>query len=100
MTKYDLKTGMVVVLKSKLECIVYKDTELGTRYKLMGFNSFLTDDNFNDTDISSVYSMPSIYSLGKKGKLLYKHQPIQELTIAQIEAKLGCRIKVIKEVTQ
>lgn len=106
-TKADLKNGMVVEQRCGVRKIVIDD-------KIIGYDSFgelkSYEDNlskkgcfYSDLDIIKVYKFANTLRdsiKGKNLKLIWQRQEkpdYKEITIAEIEEKFGCKVKIVSE---
>lgn len=114
MTKSDLKTGMRVKLKGGAVYIVLKeyDTSLYGHQTLVlvskcgfmngeSYNEKLecTDDVSRFYDIDSIYACPgdsNIINHSMLGDLLWERKQVKEMTLKQIEDKLGYKVKIVE----
>ena len=114
-TKSDLKNRMVVELGSGDRYILIDDRLLSKAGFLwlnthadkngalhQGYNDDLTMDSGANWDIVKVYEEVNslnidddhpLYSLS----LLWERNSIKEVTMAEVEAKFGCRVKIIND---
>jgi len=113
MTKADLKTGMRVRVKSGAIYIVLKDydTSLYGHQKLVlvSKDGFMNGDSYNEKlectdDVSRYYDIDLIYACpgdsnitnhSMLGDLLWEREQVKEMTLKQIEDKLGYKIKIV-----
>ena len=115
MTKSELKTGMIVIMKNKDVCIVFKDVKMewaegdvivkldGTEWET--FNNYNEDLTHNekccrDWDIMKVYKQR--YALGLRGEpdyceqhLLWERKEKKKYTYAQLREILGEEFEVV-----
>jgi len=108
-TKADLKNGMVVEQRCGERKIVIND-------KIVGYDSFgelqTYEDNlskrgysYSDLDIIKVYKFANTLRdsiKGKNLKLIWQRQKkpdYKEITIAEIEEKFGCKVKIVDKNT-
>lgn len=118
----DLKTGMIVTNRKGEEFVVFKDfclSDESENYK-KGIicnakqHSWLSLDKFNeemeclspvlgvDCDIMKVEAVPHPYSFSDIAYEKHKRKTlwsgfVKEVTMAEIEEKFGCKVKIIKE---
>ena len=111
MTLNDLKTGMIVKIRNGEYHIIMRDfiddgdilaglscnnKILGTWTSLSNYNQDMTNSRFPHIDIMSVYdSYP--YSADTPKKLLWERKEYKEVTMKEIEEKLGCKVKIVEE---
>ena len=118
-TKDDLKTGMLVVLRSGVEAVVIRDLtarwlhdvsreaadillNIGNRYweYLDYYNDDLTADYDSSCDIMKVYLLNHPYCIqdfdyeSDKKVLLWDREKPKELTIEEISELLGYKVKI------
>ena len=122
----DLKTGMIVTWRNGVECVVMIDCECNTSIfgsalvvnavgchwmplsdygEDMKIKSGYEDelDDASELDIVKVevpchpYSFFNLEYEKEKRKLLWKEETVKELTMAEIEEKFGCKVKIVKE---
>lgn len=116
----DLKTGMIVTLRNGEEYVVFKNfADLFTESQAIICNTqikrWMNISDFSDDmkctsqflrnnyDIVKVEIPHHPYSFGdigyarEKRKLLWKEEAVKEVTMAEIEEKFGCKVKIIKE---
>ena len=121
----DLKTGMIVTWRNGVECVVMIDYEsqsdierkifvnakdkhwlpfkyYGEDMKMMrDYEDFYFDDE--EFDIVKVevathpYGFLDLEYERSSRKLLWKEESIKEVTMAEIEEKFGCKVKIVKE---
>lgn len=116
MKKSDLKTGMVAERRDGSLAMVmlghHKDndcfaSQIGGWTGLTNYNTdLITKDGVSDLDIMKVYEIP-VYNTSSffngdldflGGALIWeREEKAQEVTMADIEAKFGCKVKIIKE---
>lgn len=101
-TKADLKSGMVVQFRNGARCLVVDQCFISNRFHI-------PFDNVNDTldgryttakDIMRVYE--PIYFLSDLSeastcKILWERDEAKEITMSEVEAKFGCKVKIVKE---
>ena len=115
MKKSDLKTGMIVELVNGEKRLVIANTLMGLSYGTGGIpmehvNNDLTLSSALHPNIAKVYSEPNIGRPEHIGSdiswfekadctmystLLWKRQKPLELTVADIEEKFGCKVKIV-----
>lgn len=114
----ELKTGMVVTTREGNEYIVYKDamcylpSDSGTVFvnsKLHlwhkadeNFTEELTHKNSYAWDVIKVevvnhpYCYMDLNYNRCERKVLWERQEVKEVTMAEVEAKFGCKVKIVK----
>ena len=119
----DLKTGMIVTLRNGDEYVVFKDycvSDVTAPYCKSGIicnakeHTWTSLENFNeemkctnsilgaDFDIMKVEAVSHPYSFSDIGYEKHKRKTlwsgiVKEVTIAEIEEKFGCKVKIVKE---
>lgn len=121
MKKSDLKTGYIVTQRNgsekvvflgidtidrgQLDCIVNENTS--NWQNLDTFNDDLTSKFISYFDIMKVekpfhpYCLQNLnrrYSFASKTReLLWERDSVKEMTVADVEALVGCKVKIVKE---
>ena len=121
MKKSDLKTGYIATLRNgrngvvfigvdtiergQVDCIVNESTNSWN--DLSNFNDDLTHKRFSELDIMKVekpyhpYCLQNLnirYSFASKTReLLWERDSVKEMTVADVEALVGCKVKIVKE---
>lgn len=73
------------------------DTEISRTWTaLMNFNDDLTHRATKEFDIIRVYNSKA-YAINRKGGLIWQRQDTRELTVSQIEDRLGYKVKIIAD---
>ena len=113
MTKKDLKSGMIAVLRSGDRYLVLTncDTKIYGKqdFCLIRKSDFLTGDRYNDDLINNYdndkdYDIVKIYNSDVCGityemvlnNLIWERENVKEMTVSEIEEKLGYPIKIVK----
>ena len=111
MTLNDLKTGMIVKIRSGKYYIImrdfidYGDVLAGlscnnkisdTWISLSAYNKDMTHHTLPNIDIMSVYAS-SVYSADTPTRLLWERKEYKEVTMKEIEEKFGCKVKIVEE---
>lgn len=116
----DLKTGMIVTIRRGDEFVVFKD--FANSYvesngiicntqarKWMDFADFSDDMKSTSQILGNCYDIVRVevpnhpYSFGDTGyerekrKLVWSEEGAKEVTMAEIEEKFGCKVKIVKE---
>lgn len=100
-TKADLKNRMVVECRNGEKYMVIDDKLLSINgYNFLYiYNKDLTTTTSGERfDIMKVYDQ--FYSLDFNEddlKLLWQRSEVKEVTMAEVEAKFGCKVKIVKE---
>ena len=108
MTKADLKDGMVVEIRCGRRYLVLRGHLLNEDGGFMFLDSFdknmeaMIGERSDERDIVKVYYPTLIHALDvlnkrTDGGLIWKREEIKEVTMAEIEEKFGCKVKVVKE---
>jgi len=114
MKKSDLITGMRVKTKNGYTYIVVRDYDTANYghqdILFAGIKGFMTGDSYDDDllceglngyhDIAEIYTKPAdsnFLDIESRGTLLWKRPEPREMTLAEIEYKLGYPVKIIKE---
>ena len=112
MTKEDLKAGMVVTYRNGRKRMVFKDCySLNVTYEaiavgdeawlsLQFFNDNLTSKTTKELDIVQVEAVNSPFYLWSKYDpknytTIWEREVPKEMTVAEIEATLGYRVKIV-----
>ena len=114
----DLKTGMIVTLRNGEEYVVFRNfadlfsqaTSIicnGKKWNNLCYysddlkcNSALLGTGQDIVKVEIPYHPYSFFNLEherEKRKLLWKEEAVKEVTMAEIEEKFGCKVKIIKE---
>lgn len=118
MTKADLKTGMIVILRNEQEYMVmlnsthnysigHNDVLVGLGHNwltLRDYNKNMLLESDNEYDIMEVYKVTHPYAFTdfnyEKDKriLLWKREEVEikKMTIEDIEKLVGCKVKIVK----
>ena len=122
MKKSDLKTGMIVTLRSGCEYMVFLDVDHnydhtknflvnGNNHSWISFQ-YITEELFGldydglrhkGYDIMKIESLPHPFALQEidfnksQRRTLWERVEIKEMTVAEIEKALGYKIKIVKE---
>ena len=111
-TKSDLKNRMVVEFRNGKKYIVIDNKLLAiTGYKYLYFyNEDLTTtpitceapvesgEKVSNFDIMKVYDQVNSLDFNEnKLKLLWERSEVKEVTMAEVEEKLGCKVKMVKD---
>lgn len=101
-TKADLKDQMVVECRNGQKYMVVDNIILRNSgfINLLNFDDKLKCVGFSEFDIMKVYD--EIYRLdlldnSKRLNLLWEREEIKEVTMAEVEEKFGCKVKIVKE---
>ena len=113
MTKKDLKSGMIALLRSGDRYLVLTNCDT-KRYGKQDFclirrSGFLTGNQYNDDltnnhgddkdyDIAKIYS-PFVCGTTHEmalDDLIWEREDVKEMTVSEIEEKLGYPIKIVK----
>lgn len=108
-TKSDLRSGMIVTLRNGKEGIVFLDcskkinrdsivfVKSETWCGLCYYKENLENDSCKYYDIIKVEEtlIHHLGNLDAPRKLLWEREEVKELTIAEIEAFLGCKVKIV-----
>jgi hypothetical protein len=112
--KSDLKTGMrVETVSGELYIVLTDYTTINYGHQdifFCGKNGFLIGEKYDDQlrrgyDEADYYSVKRVYAcpgdghvldLSEKGKLLWEREEPKEMTIEEIQQKLGYKIKVVE----
>lgn len=109
MKKSDLVVGKHIVLLRYGWAGIYVDNQT-----LMGSDGYLSLNSLNENlfytgssralDVMSVYDISGYHSLSdiSKGRLqtrsaIWIREEIKEVTMAEVEEKFGCKVKIVKE---
>ena len=127
MTKSELKTGMIVTLRSGQKYMVFRD--IFTHYTRNVSSFDFSEDCIVSLTISGSWNGLEYYNedltyngalsesedimkvevidhpcdfqpgkiLDKRLRLLWERIEIKEVTMAEVEAKFGCRVKIVKD---
>ena len=114
----DLKTGMIVTLRNGDEYVVFRDfSDLYTEATSIICNGkswnnlcYYSDGmkcssgclgNMQDiVKVEIPYHPYSFFDLTRekhRRKLVWKEESVKEVTMAEIEEKFGCKVKIVKE---
>ena len=114
----DLKTGMIVTLRNGDEYVVFRDfSDLYTEATSIICNGkswtnlcYYSDGmkcssgclgNMHDiVKVEIPYHPYSFFDLTRekhRRKLVWKEESVKEVTMAEIEEKFGCKVKIVKE---
>lgn len=104
MKKSDLKNRMVVEYQNGYRRMVVGDRLMGINGSgyLDDFNEDLTMQNSpsRDFDIMIVYNqigtLDEIKRVNSCNKIWERHE-VKEVTMAEVEEKFGCKVKIVKE---
>ena len=100
-TKSDLKNRMVVECRNGNKYIVIDDMLLSTNgYSwLLSYNENLTmKQGLSEFDIMKVYNRANSLDFNKYMlTLLWECSEVKEVTMAEVEEKFGCKVKIVKE---
>lgn len=105
-TKADLKDGMIVETRLGERKLVLGSQLVGARTygDLSNYAETLLhkDTFYSDLDILKVYDHSPYYTFydilhGCCLTLLWERPEVKEVTMAEIEEKFGCRVKIVKE---
>ena len=108
-TKSDLKNRMVVEYRNGKRRMVVDDVLVGnTQYgELKEYNDDLSwNGGYNGTfasvlDIVKVYSEINVFEgkddIVKLGTPIWERHEVKEVTMAEVEEKFGCKVKIVKE---
>lgn len=109
MVKADLKTGDIVKLRSGDICICLGDTitwpNRCTSFKLSRYTDDLKHCEASKYDIMYVRHQPpislrdleSVFSGMRHLCWDWEREEVKEVTMAEIEEKFGCKVKIVKE---
>lgn len=99
--KSDLTNRMVVECRNGNKYIVIDDMLLSTNdYSwLLSYNGNLTmKQGLSEYDIMKVYNRANSLDFNKYMlTLLWERQEVKEVTMAEVEEKFGCKVKIVKE---
>lgn len=120
MTKADLNTGMIVVLRNGEEYMVMLDSthnySIGCNDVLVGlehkwfkvhdYNENMLLESDHEYDIMEVYMVTHPYAFTDfnydkdKRILLWKREEVEikKMTVADIEKLVGCKVEIVKEI--
>ena len=102
-TKSDLKNGMIVELRNGNRYMVVGTDLLGLNgymglcsynKDLLKYDSTSTDP---DWDIVKVYKNIYHLDLKKANCIVWEREEVKEVTMAEVEEKFGCRVKIVKD---
>lgn len=100
-TKSDLKNRMVVECRNGNKYIVIDGMLLSTNdYSwLLSYNENLTmKQGLSEFDIMKVYNRANSLGFNKYMlTLLWQRSEVKEVTMAEVEEKFGCKVKIVKE---
>lgn len=118
MQKSDLKTGMIVTTRNGNEYVVFLDCQhlydsaknviVNRQFCCwndldLNYTENLTCKNFHSHDIVKVQIPRHVYSFMDADyektvrKTIWERQECKEVTMADVEKKFGCKVKIIKE---
>lgn len=101
-TKSDLANGMIVEQRCGMRKIVIED-------RIVGYEEYGELENYEDNllhfcdpkfDIMKIYKYANTIEQALKSndlKLLWERSEVKEVTIAEVEEKFGCKVKIVKE---
>lgn len=107
MKKSDLKTGMVVECRNGKRYIVMNDRFLSiSGYNLL--SSYISELLMKRTPLTEYLSEYGIMKIYKPQlvcldlryvikDLIWERSDVKEITMAEVEEKFGCKVKIIKE---
>lgn len=100
-TKSDLKNRMVVELRNGTRYVVIDDKILSSiGYDFLStYNEDLTmEKGPSKHDIVKVYDQIYCIDFNKNSlNLLWERSEVKEVTMAEVEEKFGCKVKIVKE---
>ena len=101
-TKSDLKNRMVVEYRNGERRMVVDNVLVGNTLfgYLEEYNDDLTNKEFSILDIMKVYdvicNLEALIS-PRCLRLLWQRSEVKEVTMAEVEEKFGCKVKIVKE---
>lgn len=102
--KSDLKNGMVVELRNGIRYIVIDNclANWDSFSYLRFYNNKLVNFHSRDETIVKVYDKIKYFEELQETKileekLLWQRSEFKEVTMAEIEEKFGCKVKIVKE---
>lgn len=104
-TKADLKNRMVVKYRNGKRRMVVDDLLVGENYYgvLTMYNNDLTHKTDNERDIIAVYPKAHIFAMLNDIESyftpLWERSEAKEVTMAEIEEKFGCKVKIVDKNT-
>ena len=104
-TKADLKNSMVVKYRNGKRRMVVDDLLVGENYygELTMYNNDLTHKTDNERDIMAVYPKAHIFAMLNDIESyftpLWERSEAKEVTMAEIEEKFGCKVKIVDKNT-
>jgi hypothetical protein len=101
-TKSDLANGMIVEQRCGMRKIVIED-------RIVGYESYGELENYEDNllhqnqpalDIVKIYKPADTIRLALHSnilQLLWERSEVKEVTIAEVEEKFGCKVKIVED---
>lgn len=101
MKKSDLKNRMVVECRNGNKYMVIDDKLISTTgfMRLSDYKTDLSlkDISCNELDIMKVYKEIDIFDFDIAYNIIWERIEVKEVTMADVEKKFGCKIKIVKE---
>lgn len=101
-TLADLKEKMIIETRDGNRYMYLNNIGVGkdTYLTFVYTRSDLTNTLSKDFDIVKVYTSEAIGSftwlLQNPGKLIWEREKVKEMTVAEIEKLVGCKVKIVK----
>lgn len=101
-TKADLKNGMVIEQRCGTRKIVIEDRIVGYEEygELQRYGDDLLHQNNPGLDIVKIYKPTNTIEQALRSnnlELLWERHEVKEVTMAEVEEKFGCKVKIVKE---
>ena len=101
-TKSDLKNRMVVEYRNGDRRMVVDGILMGiSGYGVLSrYNDVLINKNNKDNDIVKVYRIVNTMNAMRfvdEDDLIWERSEVKEVTLAEVEEKFGCKVKIVKE---
>ena len=101
-TKSDLANGMVVEQRCGTRKIVIDDRIVGydSYGELQRYDDILLHHINIELDIVKIYKPADTIEVALKSnnlKLLWERSEVKAVTMAEVEEKFGCKVKIVKE---
>ena len=102
-TKADLKNRMVVENRDGKRFMVVDNWLVGYDYcsELSNYRENLKHVTFDEFNIEKIYQKERTFDKVKNievyGNPIWERHEIKEVTMAEVEEKFGCKVKIVKE---
>jgi len=105
MKKSDLENRMVVECRNGNKYMVVDDMLLSTDgYNYLSsytsdlfIKTTLTTEFLSEYDIMKVYKQIDVFDFDIANNIIWERTEVKEVTMADVEKKFGCKIKIVKE---